>query len=265
MLANLRYLRVSQLPMTPDPDLTYEFVKPDLPLRDFVDSFWQLQNRSAQEKEMIVLPDGRIDLIMRLSPSEPPQTVLLGIGTGPERTRLPGNTTLYAISFKLPATEYILRSPVAHLLNSASILPAGFWGLDACSGFEDFCQQATRSIRSLLPTDADSRKRKLFEGIYASNGAQSVQALSQACFWSSRQINRYFNEQFGLSLKAYCSILRFRASFQHISEGKLFPEQNFADQSHFIKEVKKRSGVSPKELSKNVNGRFIQFSTLGPK
>ncbi|WP_256603285.1 hypothetical protein [Sphingobacterium multivorum] len=45
-------------------------------------------------------------------------------------------------------------------------------------------------------------------------------------------------------------------------EGKLFPQQNFADQSHFIKEVKKLAGVSPKELLKNQNERFIQFSTL---
>jgi AraC-like DNA-binding protein len=89
--------------------------------------------------------------------------------------------------------------------------------------------------------------------------------MSEQVHWSSRQINRYFNQLFGLSLKAYCNILRFRASFQHIKEGKLFPEQNFTDQAHFIKEIKKFSGVLPKELSKNKDDRFIQFSTLTKK
>lgn len=78
-------------------------------------------------------------------------------------------------------------------------------------------------------------------------------------------MNRYFNQTFGLSLKAYCNILRFRASIEHIKQGKLFPELNFSDQAHFIKEVKKLSGVVPKELSKNENDRFIQLSTLTKK
>ncbi len=113
-----------------------------------------------------------------------------------------------------------------------------------------------------MPKEIDERKRKLFELIYASNGSISVQELSEKVYWSARQINRYFNQQFGVSLKTFCSILRFRASFQHIKDGILFPQQNYADQSHFIKEAKKLSGVSPKELHKNKNDRFIQFSVL---
>ncbi|SEN91039.1 hypothetical protein SAMN05216436_1253 [bacterium A37T11] len=50
-----------------------------------------------------------------------------------------------------------------------------------------------------------------------------------------------------------------------IQDGILFPQQNYADQSHFIKEAKKLSGVSPKELHKNKNGRFLQFSVLDAK
>ncbi|MGE8425120.1 MAG: AraC family transcriptional regulator, partial [Sphingobacterium siyangense] len=74
--------------------------------------------------------------------------------------------------------------------------------------------------------------------------------------------NRYFNQQFGLSLKSYCNILRFRSSLDHIAKGKLFPEEHFFDQTHFIKEIKKFSGVVPKELLKNKNDRFILLSSL---
>jgi AraC-like DNA-binding protein len=90
----------------------------------------------------------------------------------------------------------------------------------------------------------------------------SVQLLSERVHWSSRQINRYFHQQFGLSLKAYCNILRFRASLEHIVRGKLFPELNFSDQTHFIKEIKRLSGVVPKELSKNENDRFVLLTVL---
>ena len=90
----------------------------------------------------------------------------------------------------------------------------------------------------------------------------TVKELSEKVYWSSRQINRYFNQQFGVSLKAYCKILRFGASFKNISEGKLFPEQNFTDQNHFIKEIKKYAGVTPKALSKNKDDRFINIAAI---
>ena len=117
----------------------------------------------------------------------------------------------------------------------------------------------------VLPAAIDERKRKLFELIFAGNGEISVKELSEKIFWSARQINQYFNQQLGLSLKAYCNILRFQASLQDIKEGKLFPQLNFYDQSHFIKATRKLSGVSPKVLKQNQNDRFIQFSMLKQK
>jgi AraC-like DNA-binding protein len=76
-----------------------------------------------------------------------------------------------------------------------------------------FCEKASLKIQSLLPKDIDERKRKLFEWIFTTNGEISVKELSEKLFWSERQINQYFNHQFGLSLKAYCNILRFRLRF----------------------------------------------------
>jgi AraC-like DNA-binding protein len=114
----------------------------------------------------------------------------------------------------------------------------------------------------MIKADIDPRKKNLFDLIYASNGAISVKELSEKICWSSRQINRYFQDTFGLSLKTYCNVMRFRSSFGHIKAGKLFPEENYADQSHFIREIRKYSGVVPKELARNRNDRFIQFSTL---
>ena len=92
-----------------------------------------------------------------------------------------------------------------------------------------------------------------------------VRDISQRINWGERQINQYFNNQFGLSLKAYCNILRFQASLAHINNGQLFPQLNYYDQSHFIKEIKRLSGASPKELFKNENNRFLQFLHFNSK
>jgi AraC-like DNA-binding protein len=245
-------------------DLQYKLIKPEKSLTDFVESYWLLENLSDSDREVVVLPDGRIDLALTVSATELFHITLLGIETHPEHTILAAGTRMFVISFKLLAVEYIFQNKISALLDTAEKLPADFWGFEAADmeDFDRFCEKASQKIHTRLSEEVDNRKRALFGLIYSSRGSATVMELSQKVFWSSRQINRYFNHQFGLPLKAYCNILRFRSSFKQIKEGRLFPQESFADQSHFIREVKKLSGVLPKELKQNKNGRFIQFSTL---
>lgn len=249
-------------------ELTYRLVKPKAALADFVESFWCLENHSDSGKEIIVVPDGRVDLFVSHSKAEGFHITLSGLESEAECVIFEGKTLIFAISFKLPAIEFVFRQSISSLLNEISVLPTHFWGFgeDDLSDFDAFCDKATAILSEILgDASIDPRKQKLFDLIYSSHGELSVKELAERVNWSERQINRYFNEQFGISLKSYATILRFRASFSHIKEGKLFPEQNFADQAHFIREVKKFSGVTPKDLHKNTNDRFIQFSTLPRK
>lgn len=250
-----------------DNSFNYKFIQPDKSLTDFVESIGMFQNQSDEAKEVVVLPDGRIDLFFWQTASQPFQVILVGLETEPEQRSIPPYTRTFVISFKPLAVEYVLRTSIDNVLNSAKDFPNNFWDFNVndLEDFAAFYEKASQKIKELLPKQTDKRKRKLFELIYSSNGEMSVKELSESVFWSSRQINRYFNQQFGLSLKAYCKILRFRASLEHIARGKLFPELNFTDQNHFIKEIKKFSGVVPKELSKNKNDRFVLLSVLKQK
>ncbi|SHF77168.1 Helix-turn-helix domain-containing protein [Chryseobacterium sp. OV279] len=245
-----------------------QFIKPDPSLSNFVENIGMFHNPTDIAKEVVVMPDGRVDLFfMRSGPNNPFHVFLIGLETAPEQREIPPGTIAYVISFRPIAVEYILKTSIADLLNTARVLPDNFWNFtaDHLKDLETFTKKIVQIVTELLPETVDERKRKLFDLIYSSNGEMSVKELSEQTDWSSRQINRYFNQQFGLSLKAYSTILRFRASLEHIAEGKLFPELNFADQTHFIKEIKKFSGVAPKELSKNKNDRFILLSVLKQK
>jgi len=247
-----------------NPNFSCTFINPDESLADFVESMGTFHNAADEAKEVVILPDGRIDLFFWQSASEPFQVILVGLETFPEKRSIPPHTRTFVISFKPLAIEYILQTSIADSLNSAKNLPNHFWDFHGSDleDFDNFYRKASQKLKTLLPHKMDERKRKLFDLIYASKGEMSVKELSENVGWSSRQINRYFNQQFGLSLKAYCTILRFRASLEHIAHGKLFPELNFTDQNHFIKEIKKFSGVVPKELSENKNDRFILLSVL---
>jgi AraC-like DNA-binding protein len=247
--------------------IEYKVIKPNPLLSPFVESFWILVNKSDDVQEMIILPDGRVDVFFSYSNTDAYHVSLMGLETHAEQVSFAPRTLIFAVSFKLLAIEYLLHMSIAEYIGYGCTLPAGLWGIskEDLDDFDAFCEKVSGKLKTLIPADIDARKMQLFEMIYSSNGTTPVHELSEKVYWSSRQINRYFNQWFGISLKHYCDILRFRASFQHIKEGKLFPEEAFTDQSHFIKNVKKYAGVIPKELSKNKNDRFIQFSTLPKK
>ncbi len=238
----------------------HQLVKPDQSIADFVYCFSSIQNLSSIT-EGVIIPNGKIDLSFYKTSDGQFHISLLGLETKPKITPEQSISTFFAINFNPLAVEYILRHSIADILNTGKSLSDNFWDFNIgdLNDFDLFCEKATLKIQSLLPKEIDNRKRQLFDLITATNGEISVKELSEKVAWSARQINQYFNQQFGLSLKAYCGILRFQASLSHIKEGKLFPQLNYYDQSHFIKEIKKLSGASPKELFKNKDRRFLQF------
>ncbi len=248
-------------------DIELKTARPTTELRDFVESFWMLANHTDKDHQIIILPDGRFDIIFSLTNKNNFKTTLKGIDTEPKQTSIPAKSVFFAISFKLLAIDYLLPEKVYSIVNEGVNLQTNFWGITSndLSNFSQFTEKVTAKMISLVKPNIDSIKQQLFELIYSSNGTLTIKELSKKVFWESRQINRYFNQTIGISLKSYCNIFRFKSSLHHIKKGKLFPELNFTDQNHFIKEVKKMSGVTPKELSKNQNDRFILLSFLHNK
>jgi AraC-like DNA-binding protein len=252
--------------MTTD-EIQYKKNLPNKSIQDFVECFWMVENSTGVDKEVIVMPDANFDLVFSKDNDQPFQIYLLGLGTLYDKRKLDANTKMFFISFKLLAAEYIFQQSIADLLNEFRLLPNDYLGFEESDldDFDAFCIKATQAIIQLIPKNIDSRKQKLFELIYTSNGEMTIKEFSEKTFWTSRQINRYFTKYFGISLKAYCGFLRFRISFNQLKKGELFPELNFSDQAHFSREVKKLSGVNPLELSRNENDRFIQVSAIDNK
>jgi AraC-like DNA-binding protein len=84
--------------------------------------------------------------------------------------------------------------------------------------------------------------------------ASSVQALADTNFLSLRQFERRFKELSGFSPKSFLRIMRFNSvlkkDLQHKSLTEMGIECGYYDQSHFIHDFKKFSGISPKEYFK---------------
>ncbi len=248
-------------------NIKYQMKLPDDSLSDYVKVFWTLQNSAPTEEKFIILPDGYFDILFSLKDGKIFKTYLFGLSTKEFEAVMPGNAVSFAVSFKLSAAEYILKMSIASIVDKIKLLPNNFWGFgeNDFTSFNVFVKKITQKIKSLSGDKIDPRKQNLFNILYSTKGASPVEEISREVNWSSRQINRYFKTWFGLSLKSYCGILRYRASFEQLKNKELYPKQNYSDQAHFIKEVKKYSGVTPKHLAINNNDRFIQLSTLTDK
>ncbi|WP_293788831.1 AraC family transcriptional regulator [uncultured Pedobacter sp.] len=244
--------------------LEYLSLKPAYALTDFVESIWMMKYYADEAAESIIVPDGKIDVALLAVKNGSFEMFISGIFTGPIIKPPFPKSTMFVISFHPVAAEYIFKQSFADLKNARKKLTAGYWGFckDDLVDFDQFYRKACEIIAVQLEKEIDGRKKKLFELIYLSKGTTTVKELSEQVGWSSRQINRYFNNWLGVSLKSYLNIIRFSNSLKQLKNGDFYPELNYGDQSHFIREVKKFSGVKPTILNKNKNDRFIQLSMM---
>jgi AraC-like DNA-binding protein len=245
----------------------YREIKPDGFLNHFVQCFWEYENEEIQYDHNI-LPDGYFDLIVEYENKTLSRVKLTGVWTQPINVTIPKSTKIFAVRFKLLAAEYLFSREIKSILDNTKELDFCFWEINSlhCDDFEYFVHFISNKINFALSKlkKIDNRKINLFQLIYQDKKL-SVKDLSEQIFWASRQINRYFNQQFGFPLKTYLNIVRCNASYENIANGQLSPKEDFFDQSHFIKEIKKHTGTTPTELLQNKKDRFLQLKTKNEK
>lgn len=97
----------------------------------------------------------------------------------------------------------------------------------------------------------------LVNEILKNRGNIKIEELSEELGYSTRYINKLFNETFGMSPKMFCKIIRFQSILRAIA-GKekiidIADMLGFFDQSHLGREFKKFAGTSPKKFGEIIN------------
>jgi len=235
-------------------------------LRDYVRCYWKLENKNANFQSYTILPDGFFDLLICYHKDNLEEVLLTGLWDHKTNVAISPETTIYGIQFRLLAIENIIQESITPLYNNIKGLEKSYLGLEEFNENDDsyLFEYLNRCLLSCIEEHdpIDPRKFLLLKSINKTKGNETVEYYSQKAYWSKRQINRYFQSTFGLSLKKYCSIRKGASNYSQIKRGKLFPQGGYFDQSHFIKDIKKITGFTPKELLKNENDRFLQFSII---
>lgn len=244
--------------------MKYEEINIDGYLSNFVKCFW-FSETTVQTVEHTILPDGYFDLLFEIKNDKIVQIKLTGIWTIPVDIKTERYTKIFAIRFKPLATELLESINLKVLLNSSIVLPNNFLELDKLlfDSFTNFCRQMTNFFQNKIESTKPvcSKRILLFQLIFQKK-CYKVGELSIKSYLTSRQLNRFFNLDYGLSLKTYIDIVRCNSTFKYIAKNELNPQIEYFDQAHFIKETKKYTGFTPKQLNRNENDRFLQLLTI---
>ena len=191
---------------------------------------------------------------------------MTGLWSDEKVINIPAGTSTFGCRLKVLAPEYLLYQKVGTIFQGRKVLDESFLNLKAfdLTCFESIVEQWEKALLANRTTKKiDAHKLRLSQLLDKMKGLISVQEVSNQIYWSNRQINRYLNEYLGVSLKQFLNIQRVYYSFFKIRSGQLYPEDDgFYDQAHFIREVRKHTGDTPKNLYHGQNGKFLQIKNM---
>lgn len=247
---------------------TYQEVKPKAELEDFVHSFWMHQNNNESLEKITIVPDSYLKLIITLKDDKVIAYFMTGLWTEEKTVSIPARAITIGCRLKMLAPEFLFNKELASILNKYQQLDLQYLSIDKfnLSNFEILIEQwQSELIKRIAKKTVQGNKLRLSQLLDKMNGEISAKEVSNQVYWANRQINRYLNKYLGVSLKKYLTIQKCYHSYVQIREGKFFPEKGFFDQPHFIREIKKHTGETPKKLHQDQNDRFIQLKRISKK
>jgi AraC-like DNA-binding protein len=260
----------------------YREYKPDLFWQNYIECFWEfhIAPEILNEANQVYLPDGNTQIIMvqngsydRTFPDGRNETVK-GVVIIPQRTSAvriihePG-TKLFGIRFK----PYGLRCVINVRLCEMSGL--------SCPLERYFGKSDTEEMRLILNSDNINKKLIVVQKILTKhfqalpvktkiidiigyiniNHGCSIPDLAKKFSMSTSSLEKLFSSYIGISAKNYMKIIRLNKSVRYYKkQSKYYPnltatgiEAEFYDQSHFIKDFKQISGVTPGQYFRENN------------
>lgn len=246
--------------------ITYREFEPDLRLKDYIKSYWYFTIQTNTAKPFDILPDGYFDLLVVIKGNRIIGTRLTGIWSKSISISYSENTEVFGIRFKPFSIGGLFKFNIKESLDdSQNVMLKDFYLneqilIDSLNGFPEFLVNYLdkQFLKLVQHKKSDRRLKKCFELIDTSVGNIKVDEISKTIGLSSRQLHRVVSNMIGIGIKDYSKIIRFKKSLRDvkISKSDYF---HYYDQSHYIREIKQFTGLTPEKLDLKNNDRFIQY------
>jgi AraC-like DNA-binding protein len=246
--------------------ITYREFAPDFRLTDYIKSYWYFSIRTNTIKPFDILPDGYFDLLAVIKENRIVKTQLTGIWSKSVSISYSENTEVFGIRFKPLSIGGLFKFNVKETLDNYQTVSLKDFSLneqlllDSLNGYPEFLvNHLNEQFLSLQPeTHSDKRLSKCFRLIDKSAGNIPVDEISKTIGLSPRQLHRLVSNMIGIGVKDYSKIIRFKKSLRDVKNNRT-DFAHYYDQSHYIRDIKQFTGLTPEKLDLRNNDRFVQY------
>lgn len=222
------------------------------------------------EGHAFAVPDACIDMLFLCDPANPAARIC-GSTISAKLVELQTNKRYFGVRFAPGFTPNFSSILPKELVDAEiNLLDIDYQAkplieqITYCQSFSEQINVFVQNYKSCLLNKQSTLSKQLSELIYQHKGDIRITELEELTGFSARYIHKVFIEQFGISPKLYCLILRFQhALFNLTCDNKLnltdlAIELGYADQSHFLREFKKFAAISPKKFMHEVEEKLYQ-------
>lgn len=217
-----------------------------------------------------VVPDGRAELIVQLGDApeqmvdgdwvKQPTSLIAGQITRPLFLRLSARTVTRGLRFRPAALGSFLEDAGAATDGTVAIP----------SGLAELAQELRHEFEKIDPPK--SEQSELTAAITHAEEVMGACTVDQVAEWarvSSRQLERNFLREVGVTPKMYLRILRFRSVFHSVDAelnadwAAIAADHGYADQSHLTKDFQRFAGCAPGQSLTPEAAMALQFTAVG--
>lgn len=209
-----------------------------------------VNGKTFASKEQDITLTGLIDVPVILDVAEDVATETIGIEFSPQGAYRFFHFGLNDIQNKIYSLSDIMGTIGKQLVEQISNAASAQQKIDVLQQF---------LLKQLSLNSEDLIFEYCINKITASKGKITVKELEKKTGYSSRWLNIKFQDKLGVSPKNLSSIIRFKQYYQAFINGKegAFFKNDFYelyyDQSHFIKDFKRFTGLPPAKFEKQIN------------
>lgn len=253
----------------------------------FIKSIWRIREFSQDFLTETILPKGTVELIFNLSDNityvKPdanfttrlPDCFINGLNLKPFQLIKKGRQEFLGLQLNTVALKALFNTP-ARELNDIVLE-----GSDICKSVRELHSQLFAESNFDIQVDilkkwickriSDCKHlptiRRFHDWFFCQNvNGLSVNDLRQKVFVSDRQMRRVSSEWLGMNIEKFLQYNKYLTSLNHLHHTQLSLTEigltsGYYDQSHFIREFKSFTGLTPKEYKASatfVPGHIIQ-------
>lgn len=259
--------------------MNYQTFPPHPDLESLISCYWTLEVPKTEDTQrQRIIPDGTIEMafilgddIKRYTSEDSfilqPRAMVLGHTIAPFYIEPTGHVDTFSIRFYPYGFANFVTVPIKALANTETPLSQLFEDKTANKLEQDInyaadTKQRIEIIESFLlnrlneQMTVDKIVKATVDTLLATKGSTSISKILKEDLSKRRQLERMFLNQVGVSPKQLGKLIRLQSALKSmINEEQnlthIAYQNDYYDQSHFIKDFKEFTGVSPKEFLGN--------------